>query len=282
MFRAVRTFVSQGGPDPPGRGRAGRPPTRTSPCPTGNHPTPVSVQQPCQPACTSPASGYCRTKSSPAQSSSSCSWPLLRQQLIPPASSAGLRIPRLLALPPSLPPWQSLHRGPSPYPTTTRLAPAPTAVTAVHDGYVLQKSAVRSPIGGATLSRALLNAVQAAGTQVHPRFDFVRVETSPGQFEVCGPQARLGSCRDFASVGWQSAVGGGLMERGAGLAWTPGVDEAGRGFPAAQLCCRQRRRADVSRRARGARTLPRAPDLRRSSTSRGKCGAPTASCTRWR
>uniref|UniRef100_A0A1D2A4J3 Actin-related protein 4 n=1 Tax=Auxenochlorella protothecoides TaxID=3075 RepID=A0A1D2A4J3_AUXPR len=61
---------------------------------------------------------------------------------------------------------------------------AQTMVAAVHDGYVLQKSVIRSPLGGALLTRCLMHSVQSGGTRIHPRFDFQRVETVPGQFEV--------------------------------------------------------------------------------------------------
>ena len=57
-------------------------------------------------------------------------------------------------------------------------------MAAVHDGYVLQKSCTRTPVGGALLTRCTLQAVQAKGVKVEPRYAFKRLEKAPGQFEV--------------------------------------------------------------------------------------------------
>jgi actin-like protein 6A len=58
------------------------------------------------------------------------------------------------------------------------------AVAAVQDGYVLQKSITRSPMGGELLSRCMLSSVEARGAKVVPRHAFKRVEKAPGQWEV--------------------------------------------------------------------------------------------------
>ena len=58
------------------------------------------------------------------------------------------------------------------------------AVAAVHDGYVLQKSVVRTPVGGSVLSQCMLASVAAKGITVDPTFAFRRREKTPGQFEV--------------------------------------------------------------------------------------------------
>lgn len=60
----------------------------------------------------------------------------------------------------------------------------PSAVSAVHDGYILNKSVIRSPLSGHLLTKCMQHAIEAKGTQVHPRYAFKRRETAPGQFEV--------------------------------------------------------------------------------------------------
>ncbi len=60
------------------------------------------------------------------------------------------------------------------------------AVAAVHDGYVLQKSVARAPLGGALLTQCMLNSVESKGLTVSPPFSFRRKEKAPGQVEV-GP-----------------------------------------------------------------------------------------------
>jgi Actin len=59
-----------------------------------------------------------------------------------------------------------------------------TAVTAVHDGFALEKSTVRSPLGGALLNRAMAASVQKKGVLIRPRLSFRRVERAPGVWEV--------------------------------------------------------------------------------------------------
>ena len=57
-------------------------------------------------------------------------------------------------------------------------------MAAVHDGYVLKKSIIRSPLAGHLLTRCMQTAIEAKGTTVHPRYAFRRTETAPGKFAV--------------------------------------------------------------------------------------------------
>eukprot|EP00898_Chlorokybus_atmophyticus_P003530 jgi/Chlat1/4178/Chrsp27S04278 len=61
-----------------------------------------------------------------------------------------------------------------------------TIVQAVHDGYALSKSIVRSPVGGESLTNFLLKSLEAKGTQVRPRYSFKRKEVSQpgGELEI--------------------------------------------------------------------------------------------------
>ena len=59
-----------------------------------------------------------------------------------------------------------------------------TAVTAVHDGFALEKSTVRSPLGGALLNRAMAASIQKKGVLIRPRLSFRRMERAPGVWEV--------------------------------------------------------------------------------------------------
>ncbi|MCO5550614.1 hypothetical protein L7F22_004102 [Adiantum nelumboides] len=59
-----------------------------------------------------------------------------------------------------------------------------TTVAAVHDGYVLQKGIVTSPIGGEVLTDCLLKTLENKGVMVRPRFSFKRKEVRAGEFEV--------------------------------------------------------------------------------------------------
>lgn len=61
---------------------------------------------------------------------------------------------------------------------------SPHAVAAVHDGYVLQKSAASTPLGGQLLSQCMAEAVEARGTQIRPRYEFTRKEGHGGKLEV--------------------------------------------------------------------------------------------------
>lgn len=64
------------------------------------------------------------------------------------------------------------------------------AVAAVHDGYVLKKSIVQSPLGGQLLTRCMRQAVLKKGSELHPQVSLRRLETAPGKFEawhsLCG------------------------------------------------------------------------------------------------
>ena len=62
------------------------------------------------------------------------------------------------------------------------------AVCAVHDGYVLQKSVSRSPLGGSLLSRCMLQVAESILAEknfsIRPRYSIKRTERQPGVFEV--------------------------------------------------------------------------------------------------
>ena len=57
-------------------------------------------------------------------------------------------------------------------------------MAAVHDGYVLQKSIVRSPLGGKLLSQCMAQTMVNKGASIKPNYSFKRIETSPGQYQV--------------------------------------------------------------------------------------------------
>lgn len=59
-----------------------------------------------------------------------------------------------------------------------------TTITAVHDGYVLKKGIVRSPVGGHLLSEVMLKALESSGTTIKPRYAFKRTNKGNGEFEV--------------------------------------------------------------------------------------------------
>ncbi|GBG64754.1 hypothetical protein CBR_g46712 [Chara braunii] len=59
-----------------------------------------------------------------------------------------------------------------------------TTVAAVHDGYVLRKAIVRSPIGGDALTEAMLNTVESMNVMIKPRYSFKRTEVRLGEFRV--------------------------------------------------------------------------------------------------
>lgn len=59
-----------------------------------------------------------------------------------------------------------------------------TTAVAVHDGYVLQKAVVSSPVGGEVLTDCLLKTLESRGIKIRPRFSFKRKEVRPGEFEV--------------------------------------------------------------------------------------------------
>jgi actin-like protein 6A len=84
-------------------------------------------------------------------------------------------------------------------PASDALAPllAPgTVVSAVHDGYALQKAVHRSPLGGAALTDLLLRTLGANGTDVRPRFAFKRAAADGGGFTVT-PVATPGVTSSF-------------------------------------------------------------------------------------
>lgn len=59
------------------------------------------------------------------------------------------------------------------------------AVAAVHEGYVLQKSVCRAPLGGETLNQCMQSAVEHANNlEIRPRYSFTRKETFAGTWEV--------------------------------------------------------------------------------------------------
>ena len=64
---------------------------------------------------------------------------------------------------------------PLPHPYSLPLSPFHT-VSAVHDGYVLNKSIVRIPIGGSLLTQLLCQSIESKGTTIHPRYSFKRVD----------------------------------------------------------------------------------------------------------
>lgn len=59
-----------------------------------------------------------------------------------------------------------------------------TTVAAVHDGYVLQKAVVSSPIGGEVLTDCLMRTLETKGILVRPRYSFKRKEVRPGEFQI--------------------------------------------------------------------------------------------------
>ncbi|XP_010539996.1 PREDICTED: actin-related protein 4 [Tarenaya hassleriana] len=59
-----------------------------------------------------------------------------------------------------------------------------TTIAPVHDGYVLQKAVISSPIGGEFLTDCLLKSLESKGTKIRPRYSFKRKEIRPGEFQV--------------------------------------------------------------------------------------------------
>ncbi|EIE27441.1 putative Acttin-related protein 4 [Coccomyxa subellipsoidea C-169] len=57
-------------------------------------------------------------------------------------------------------------------------------VSAVHDGYVLQKSIARAPIGGRLLTQCMLQSVESKGITVRPSYSFKRSINASGQYEL--------------------------------------------------------------------------------------------------
>ncbi|KAG0454321.1 hypothetical protein HPP92_025625 [Vanilla planifolia] len=59
-----------------------------------------------------------------------------------------------------------------------------TTVAPVHDGYVLQKGVVTSPIGGEFLTECMMKSLESKGITLKPRYSFKRKETRPGDFQT--------------------------------------------------------------------------------------------------
>uniref|UniRef100_A0A7S0R612 Actin-related protein 4 n=1 Tax=Chlamydomonas leiostraca TaxID=1034604 RepID=A0A7S0R612_9CHLO len=59
-----------------------------------------------------------------------------------------------------------------------------TTVAAVHDGYVLQKSVCKLPVGGQLLNTLMQKALEGRGFSFKPRYQIKRVERLPGEFSV--------------------------------------------------------------------------------------------------
>ncbi|KAL5748922.1 hypothetical protein ACOSQ2_026219 [Xanthoceras sorbifolium] len=59
-----------------------------------------------------------------------------------------------------------------------------TTVAPVHDGYVLQKAVLTSPIGGEFLTNCLMKSLESKGITIKPRYSFKRKEIRPGEFQT--------------------------------------------------------------------------------------------------
>ncbi|ESQ27779.1 hypothetical protein EUTSA_v10018569mg [Eutrema salsugineum] len=59
-----------------------------------------------------------------------------------------------------------------------------TTIAPVHEGYVLQKAVISSPIGGDFLTDCLLKSLESKGIKIKPRYSFKRKEIRPGEFQV--------------------------------------------------------------------------------------------------
>uniref|UniRef100_A0A8R7UQB5 Actin-related protein 4 n=2 Tax=Triticum urartu TaxID=4572 RepID=A0A8R7UQB5_TRIUA len=59
-----------------------------------------------------------------------------------------------------------------------------TVVSAVHDGYVLQKSAATSPIGGEFLTDCMMKSLESKGVVIRPKYSFKKKEVRPGDYKV--------------------------------------------------------------------------------------------------
>lgn len=81
-------------------------------------------------------------------------------------------------------------------------------MAAVHDGYVLQKSIVRSPLGGKLLSQCMAQSITSKGAEIQPNYSFKRVETSAGQYQV--PLTASQPMKAFSPAGGQKIILGRL------------------------------------------------------------------------
>ena len=59
-----------------------------------------------------------------------------------------------------------------------------TTVSAVHDGFALQKSVVRSPLGGEALTDVILKYLEKQKVDVRPRYAFTKKAKGDGEFDV--------------------------------------------------------------------------------------------------
>ncbi|KAJ4713353.1 Actin-related protein [Melia azedarach] len=59
-----------------------------------------------------------------------------------------------------------------------------TTVAPVHDGYVLQKAVMTSPIGGEFLTNCLMKSLESKGVTIKPRYSFKRKEIRPSEFQI--------------------------------------------------------------------------------------------------
>uniref|UniRef100_A0A5B6ZFY8 Actin-related protein 4 n=1 Tax=Davidia involucrata TaxID=16924 RepID=A0A5B6ZFY8_DAVIN len=59
-----------------------------------------------------------------------------------------------------------------------------TTIAPVHDGYVLQKAVVSSPIGGELLTDCLMKSLESKGLTIKSRYSFKRKEIQPGVFQT--------------------------------------------------------------------------------------------------
>lgn len=58
------------------------------------------------------------------------------------------------------------------------------SVTPVHDGYALQRCALRTAMGGEALSAAILAHLESKSVVVRPRYAFKKVENAAGEYDV--------------------------------------------------------------------------------------------------
>ncbi len=91
------------------------------------------------------------------------------------------------------------------WPPPLTLAPPPSlhpnpAVAAVHDGYVLNKSVIRTPLAGRLLTACTLAAVEARGAAVHPRYAIRRAQDASGAWkaELLDLPGTTASYREYA------------------------------------------------------------------------------------
>ncbi|KAK2647825.1 hypothetical protein Ddye_015314 [Dipteronia dyeriana] len=59
-----------------------------------------------------------------------------------------------------------------------------TTVAPVHDGYVLQKAVLTSPIGGEFLTNCLTKSLESKGITIKPKYSFKRKEIRSGEFQT--------------------------------------------------------------------------------------------------